>query len=171
MSPSGTSTCSWSRYVPAPSPPPPSSFLHPCLLHHTRPLILLARQLGFCVFICMHSLFDGWLDGWIWPSTPAASHCFLFSSVTQVSHHPPVSALYATDDENDIRLQWTRRVYPHFYGNERCPAALHASSATYLYSIYLWRCRRIHTHLHLPLPTQDLGCAYPRWIHSDPCQS
>jgi hypothetical protein len=58
-----------------------------------------------------------------------------------------VSALYATDDENHIRLQWTRRVYPHFYGNEQYPAALvHVSRATHL-SLYAGARTDTYTYL------------------------
>lgn len=36
----------------------------------------------------------------------------------QVSHHPPVTALYATDDVNKIRTQWWHTTCPRFYGNK-----------------------------------------------------
>ncbi|KAL9224104.1 hypothetical protein vseg_000173 [Gypsophila vaccaria] len=34
----------------------------------------------------------------------------------QVSHHPPVSALHATDDTNQIELLWCQYAIPKFYG-------------------------------------------------------
>ncbi|MCO5586403.1 hypothetical protein L7F22_040343 [Adiantum nelumboides] len=36
----------------------------------------------------------------------------------QVSHHPPITALYATDDVNKIRMQWWHSTCPRFYGNK-----------------------------------------------------
>ncbi|XP_021893151.1 oxysterol-binding protein-related protein 4C [Carica papaya] len=34
----------------------------------------------------------------------------------QVSHHPPVSALHATDEKENIELIWTHHAVPKFYG-------------------------------------------------------
>ncbi|KAJ0965579.1 hypothetical protein J5N97_026717 [Dioscorea zingiberensis] len=34
----------------------------------------------------------------------------------QVSHHPPVTALHATDEKNDIELIWCQHPVPKFYG-------------------------------------------------------
>ncbi|MCO5560518.1 hypothetical protein L7F22_014133 [Adiantum nelumboides] len=36
----------------------------------------------------------------------------------QVSHHPPITALYATDDVHKIRMQWWHSTCPRFYGNK-----------------------------------------------------
>lgn len=36
----------------------------------------------------------------------------------QVSHHPPITALYATDEVNKLRLQWWHSTCPRFYGNK-----------------------------------------------------
>ncbi|MQL85178.1 hypothetical protein Taro_017697 [Colocasia esculenta] len=35
----------------------------------------------------------------------------------QVSHHPPVSALHATDEEENIELSWCHHIAPKFYGS------------------------------------------------------
>lgn len=35
----------------------------------------------------------------------------------QISHHPPVSALHATDAAHDIELIWCQRPVPKFNGN------------------------------------------------------
>lgn len=35
----------------------------------------------------------------------------------QVSHHPPVSAMYATDEERNLRLMWWHKPVPRFVGN------------------------------------------------------
>lgn len=35
----------------------------------------------------------------------------------QVSHHPPISALHATNAEKQIEMTWWQQPAPHFYGN------------------------------------------------------
>jgi hypothetical protein len=34
----------------------------------------------------------------------------------QVSHHPPVTALHATDDKENIEMIWCQQPVPKFYG-------------------------------------------------------
>lgn len=36
----------------------------------------------------------------------------------QVSHHPPITALYATNEVANLRLQWWQNACPRFYGNK-----------------------------------------------------
>lgn len=36
----------------------------------------------------------------------------------QVSHHPPITALYATNEPANLRLQWWQNPIPRFYGNK-----------------------------------------------------
>ncbi|KAH7443807.1 hypothetical protein KP509_02G051800 [Ceratopteris richardii] len=36
----------------------------------------------------------------------------------QVSHHPPISALYATNEPANLRLQWWQNPAPRFYGHK-----------------------------------------------------
>lgn len=38
-------------------------------------------------------------------------------SFLQVSHHPPVSALHATDEKENIEMIWCQNVVPKFNGN------------------------------------------------------
>ncbi|KAK9697547.1 hypothetical protein RND81_08G044400 [Saponaria officinalis] len=48
--------------------------------------------------------------------THHASKSTLNVLLEQVSHHPPVSALHATDDTNQIELLWCQYAVPKFYG-------------------------------------------------------
>jgi len=34
----------------------------------------------------------------------------------QVSHHPPVTALHATDEKENIEITWSQQPVPKFYG-------------------------------------------------------
>lgn len=36
--------------------------------------------------------------------------------VLKVSHHPPVSALHATDQTENIEIVWCQHPVPRFYG-------------------------------------------------------
>ncbi|KAF2317198.1 hypothetical protein GH714_016562 [Hevea brasiliensis] len=50
----------------------------------------------------------------------------------QVSHHPPVSALHATDKEENIEMIWCQNPVPKFYGilTSHCNLTLVSSNAT-----------------------------------------
>ncbi|KAH9620258.1 hypothetical protein KSS87_011352 [Heliosperma pusillum] len=48
--------------------------------------------------------------------THHASNATLNVLLEQVSHHPPVSALHATDETNNIELLWCHYAVPKFYG-------------------------------------------------------
>jgi hypothetical protein len=38
-----------------------------------------------------------------------------------VSHHPPVSALHATDEKENVELIWCQQPVPKFYGRTTFP--------------------------------------------------
>ncbi|KMT03265.1 hypothetical protein BVRB_8g198080 [Beta vulgaris subsp. vulgaris] len=48
--------------------------------------------------------------------THHASRGTLNILLEQVSHHPPISALHATDETNNIELIWCQHAVPKFYG-------------------------------------------------------
>ena len=37
----------------------------------------------------------------------------------QVSHHPPVTSLYATNDVKKVEMLWWHQPVPRFYGEPR----------------------------------------------------
>ncbi|XP_078151106.1 oxysterol-binding protein-related protein 4C-like [Carex rostrata] len=51
----------------------------------------------------------------------------------QVSHHPPVSALHATDSEENIELVWSQHSVPKFYGTS-VEAVIHGKRQLWLKS-------------------------------------
>ncbi|XP_050215936.1 oxysterol-binding protein-related protein 4B-like [Mercurialis annua] len=73
---------------------------------------------GWCISIPRPAIFGAAPYNPILGETHHVSKGSLNVLLEQVSHHPPVSALHATDENENIEIIWCQQAIPKFYGTK-----------------------------------------------------
>ncbi|EEF34581.1 Protein KES1, putative, partial [Ricinus communis] len=91
--------------------------LHSCN-NAENPLDRFVAVVAWCISVPRPAIFGAAPYNPILGETHHVSRGTLNVLLEQVSHHPPVSALHATDEKENIEMIWCQHIVPKFYGTK-----------------------------------------------------